>query len=194
MIYKQGLFLLQASDCYKKGLFLLQANDIANRGLLFNIGFKQAMKDMDYDCVILHDVDVLPEDDRNYYDCGLYPRHMSKRIDINNYKFVLLVTGVGIDVSCKTIHGSFAVGLWCLTPLSTIFQLYRGGQFYWYRKPEYTEKTTDLSEVTDKLYHTMLYRAGFELTKLVVIGTDCIDSGKSNYHTITTTTVPYDTR
>jgi hypothetical protein len=41
-------------------------------------------------------------------------------------------------------------------PIQQYFS-YDGGQFYCLDEPDDPEKTTDLSQVTDKLYHIMLY-------------------------------------
>ena len=77
------------------------------------------------------------------------------------------------------IFSVLGLWLWCLT----IFQ----------RKSKDPKKTTDLSQVTDKFYHILLYTSPwsrFKFTTSVVIGTDCIGNCKSNYHVIMTTTSP----
>jgi hypothetical protein len=53
-------------------------------------------------------------------------------------------------------------GLGCLTPLSTLFQLFRGGQFSWMRKLAYPENL----QATDKLYHIMMYRVHLTMTRI----------------------------
>ena len=72
--------------------------------------------------------------------------------------------------------------LWCLTPLSTIFRLYRGGHLM-------MEETG----VPDKLHHIMLYRLHLVMKGVRshnIRGTDYTGSCKSNYHTFMTTTTP----
>jgi hypothetical protein len=102
-----------------------------------------------------------------------------------SYKFLFNLSNTGYQILCQLedllcywllrhnkwwywvfecLNGDFGLGLqlWCLVPLSTIFQLS-------WRSVLLVEKTTDLLYVTDQLYHIMLYQvdltwAGFKLT------------------------------
>ncbi len=57
-----------------------------NKGAIYNIGFNVTLGYGDYDCYVFHDVDLLAENDFNYYGCPTSPRHMSVAIDKFRYK------------------------------------------------------------------------------------------------------------
>ena len=73
--------ILQALSC-----LIVSGDDPFNRGMLMNVGFVEALKLYNYDCFVFHDVDLLPEDDRNMYTCPEQPKHMSVAVDIFEYK------------------------------------------------------------------------------------------------------------
>ena len=83
-------------------------------------------------------------------------------------------------------------GFMVLKPHSTIYQLYRGGQIYCWRKPEYPEKSIDMLLATAKLSHIMLYRVHIAMSGVRTNNFSgdwhwlCRGSCKSNYHAITT--------
>lgn len=59
-----------------------------NRAMLMNVGYKEALKLRNFDCFIFHDIDLLPEDDRNLYTCpNDQPRHMSVAVDLFKYRY-----------------------------------------------------------------------------------------------------------
>ena len=72
---RRHVFSCRGSNC--NTLFQAQPTTF-NRGLLVNIGATFAMNsETAYNCLVIHDVDLLPMIDSNIYTCGSNPRHMS---------------------------------------------------------------------------------------------------------------------
>ena len=67
-----------------------------NKGAIYNIGFNKSLSYGDFKCFIFHDVDLLSENDYNYYGCPASPMHMCPAIDKFNYKLLYrrLVGGI----------------------------------------------------------------------------------------------------
>ena len=57
-----------------------------NRGKLMNVGFEEALKYGAFKCFVFHDVDLIPEDDKNDYGCPSSPRHMCPAINKFGYR------------------------------------------------------------------------------------------------------------
>ncbi|KAH3898150.1 beta-1,4-N-acetylgalactosaminyltransferase bre-4-like isoform X2 [Dreissena polymorpha] len=71
-------------------------NNTFNKGLIMNAAFAEVRKIEDFDCFVFHDVDMIPEDDRNIYTCTDAPKHMSPALDKFGYRlpYMQLVGGV----------------------------------------------------------------------------------------------------
>ena len=78
--------------------FIQYGQETFNKGRLMNLGFVEARKRGNFDCFVFHDVDLIPEDDRNMYTCGDNPRHMSPAVDKFNYRYVI--------ITWKNVNGS----------------------------------------------------------------------------------------
>ncbi|KAM4603144.1 beta-1,4-galactosyltransferase 3 isoform 1-T2 [Discoglossus pictus] len=63
-------------------------NTTFNRAKLLNVGVREAMRDEDWDCLFLHDVDLVPENDHNLYVCDPWsPKHAS--VAMNKFSYSL---------------------------------------------------------------------------------------------------------
>ncbi|CAG9788595.1 unnamed protein product [Diatraea saccharalis] len=56
-----------------------------NKGALYNIGFIETQRFGTWDCLVFHDVDLIPLDERLLYTCPRNPIHMSPAVESNNF-------------------------------------------------------------------------------------------------------------
>lgn len=75
------------------GIYLVEPekNLKFNRAMLINIGYIESLKQTEYNwnCFVFHDVDLLPESEKNVYGCDKnFPKQMAIAVNINSYSYV----------------------------------------------------------------------------------------------------------
>ncbi|XP_075980533.1 beta-1,4-galactosyltransferase 4-like [Anticarsia gemmatalis] len=86
-----------------------------NKGRLYNIAYLESQRFGTWDCLIFHDVDLIPEDERILYNCSRNPLHMASSVE--NCKYIL---------PYRRIFG----GVTALTPAQ--YEVVNGySNFYW---------------------------------------------------------------
>ena len=103
--------------------------------------------------------------------------------------YVSLFICLNINWSIEYFNYIKGVGLRCLLPLSTIFQLYNGSQISWCWKPP--TPGSHWQTLSHNVVSSTHRHERDSNIQSVVMGTDCVGSCKSNYHTITTTPLSY---
>ena len=92
---------------------------------------------------------------RAYYSEWMHTADYLREQPMSSSQYTTLIKYLGFILSSEELYKTrmfgncWIEGVWCLTPLSTIFQLYRGGQFYWWsirrrKPPTYHKSLTNL--------------------------------------------------
>uniref|UniRef100_A0A2M4AT26 Putative glucosylceramide beta-14-galactosyltransferase n=1 Tax=Anopheles triannulatus TaxID=58253 RepID=A0A2M4AT26_9DIPT len=116
-IFLKNLHQLLMKQQLEYGIYIVEqaAGSSFNRAALMNIGFTEAMKQRNWECLVFHDIDLLPMDDRNLYTCPDQPRHMSVAVDTFNFKLPYNTIFGGVSAMTekqfRTVNG-FSNSFW----------------------------------------------------------------------------------
>uniref|UniRef100_A0A182QJK5 Uncharacterized protein n=1 Tax=Anopheles farauti TaxID=69004 RepID=A0A182QJK5_9DIPT len=116
-IFLKNIHSLLMKQQLEYGIYIVEqtAGSSFNRAALMNIGFVEAMKQKNWECMVFHDIDLLPMDDRNLYTCPDQPRHMSVAVDTFGFKLPYSTIFGGVSAMTekqfRTVNG-FSNSFW----------------------------------------------------------------------------------